>query len=474
VRSRSVLQSLFLILALLAALGACNNSSFFAALGNKAQLIISPAMASVPANGSVTFSASGGIPPYAYSVTSGPGSIDASSGVYTATATAGTAIIQVKDSQGSTAKAVVNPVTYAVTAVSNTGLLFAGGAAGGTFTIQNQGNSNGTQQISWTVYASPSITLGTGSVVVASGTTGSVNGQGSRVINFTGVWPTTPNNYYLIVSISSQDSTGATAASATTYNVVLAQVNYTVTAVNYGAVTTNPGGAVSGTFTYHNGGPDNGIQSVNWEAYASTTNTLTAVPSPVLIASGTAGPLNNGVTSLAIPFNGNWPLVYGSYYLVVKVTVLVDNNTSVNNLGATATSTPVGIYTVGTPHAPYGSPYVLGTPMVAFRPGMSISVTGTLASGDAIDFLEFSTGTAISITFAATWPSSANAALEVDDPTTGLTVPGGGPLSVGPVATSISLGPWSVDLPATPRLINISCPAAPYPGPYTLIITAAP
>ena len=462
-------QAFALALVALAALGGCNNSAFFTTLGNKIevpQLLISPTTATVPANGSTTFSASGGVPPYTYSITSGPGTINAGTGLYTAPASPGVAVIQVKDKQGTTATAVANPVTYAVTAVNNTGLLFAGGAAAGNFTIQNQGSSNGAQQISWTVYASPTSTLGSGSSVIQSSTTPALPSGNSSTVPFAGTWPTTPGAYYLIASITSTDSAGASLATASTFAVVAAQVSYTVTAVNYISASTTPGGAVSGNFQYHNGGPNNGIQNVSWQAYASTTTSLTATPAPVLIASGIgAPPLNNGVTSGLIPFSGSWPLVYGNYYVVIKLTVQVDNDTSGNNLGATGTSTPVGIYSVGTPHAPYTSPYNLG---IAFQPGMIISVTGTLSSVDPTDFLEYSTGTAASLTFSATWSPSATGALQVADPTTGTAL--SGPIAYT-ATTSASLGPWTVDLPATSRLFNISS-SGPYTGAYVLIVTA--
>ncbi len=70
-------------------------------------LEISPAPAQVPAGDRITFQASGGTPPYAFSVASGPGTIGAASGVYSAPASPGAAVVRVTDDQGATADAQV-------------------------------------------------------------------------------------------------------------------------------------------------------------------------------------------------------------------------------------------------------------------------------------------------------------------------------------------------------------------------------
>jgi len=459
VKSRSGLKSILLLLAALIAPGACNITSFYSTLGNKAQLLISPATASVSASGSATFSASGGVPPYTFSVTSGLGSIGASTGVYTATVTPGPAIIQVKDSQGSTATAVVNPVSYAVTAVSNTGSLFAGGAASGTFTIKNQGATSGTQQISWTVYASISNTLGGGSIVVATGTTGGLSGNGTNTITYTtGVWPTTPNNYYLIASLSSQDSAGASAASGTPYSVVAAKVDYFPFNVSFGSVaTTTPGNPVSGTFQIQNNGPNAGTQPVTWQVYADTTPTLTG--SPVLLESSTTPALGIAGTSPVIPFSGTWPTGAGYYYLVVKVSVLVDQDQNLaNNIMAVFDATLTD---------PANNNFAGATAMgITLAPSMSLQVTGTLSDLD--EFMTFNAGTAATVKFTMAWTLSATVTLTVLTPpgppgTTDFTVPATG--------TAMPTTPWTVDGSAG-QLLDLHLNASVAPGIYVLTINA--
>ena len=74
-------------------------------------LTISPSSLSITVNGSITFGAFGGVPPYTYSIaTAGTGSpaINSSTGDYTAGPSAGTDVVRVTDSAGSTSDSTVS------------------------------------------------------------------------------------------------------------------------------------------------------------------------------------------------------------------------------------------------------------------------------------------------------------------------------------------------------------------------------
>ncbi|WP_291516487.1 glycine-rich protein [Bdellovibrio sp. ArHS] len=73
-----------------------------------AALAISPSTATVNINTTRTLSASGGVSPYTFSLISGGGSIDASSGLYSAPATTGTAAARVTDALGNTSDSTLN------------------------------------------------------------------------------------------------------------------------------------------------------------------------------------------------------------------------------------------------------------------------------------------------------------------------------------------------------------------------------
>jgi len=70
-------------------------------------LAISPTSVVLDPGMSHTFSATGGEAPYTYDLASGAGTIDASSGVYTAGSAAGTTMVRVSDHGGHSANAVV-------------------------------------------------------------------------------------------------------------------------------------------------------------------------------------------------------------------------------------------------------------------------------------------------------------------------------------------------------------------------------
>ena len=75
-------------------------------------VIISPATVTIAANDSKTFTTTGGVPPYTYSLFSGTGTMTSYSGVFVAAGSAGTSVVHVTDSLGniSSATITINPV----------------------------------------------------------------------------------------------------------------------------------------------------------------------------------------------------------------------------------------------------------------------------------------------------------------------------------------------------------------------------
>ncbi len=106
-------------------------------------LSLNPGSVSLVVNDAQTFLASGGTPPLVYSLVSGAGSINSSSGLFTAPAVSGTTVIRVTDSLGATANstATINPALLisptSITLSVNGSLTFSstGGVPSNTFSI---------------------------------------------------------------------------------------------------------------------------------------------------------------------------------------------------------------------------------------------------------------------------------------------------------------------------------------------------
>jgi len=472
--SRGSLARVAVAAAILAFAATACDTSFYGVLGNKvsaARLAIAPVSTTVPVNGTLTFSASGGAPPYTYSGVSGSGTITAS-GVYTAPATAGTDTVQVKDRQGTVSLATISVtyvttnVDYSVTAVTSTGGLVAGAALGGSFTVLNSGTANGSQTITWQAYASPSPTLGGGSTLVASGTTSQLNAGQSAPVLFTGTWPSTAGSYYLIARISATDdpNTANNTLPSTVLAVTPASVDYQVTSIARTGGGTDPASALNGTLQFTNNGPNAGTQYVTWQVYASKVTVLDGTA--VLVASGTYAPLAASASSSLIGFSGTWPLTYGNYYLIARVSVPVDVDTNAtNNTLTSASTTAVGFYTpsIQNNNVNLSNPNVLP---ITLQPGMSLSVSASMPGTDLYDIYQFNTGTAASVTFTWSWGSTGATNLYVfNAPSTFIQ-------SVGTTATSLSML-WSpVDAANTNRWIGLNNASGGSLGGYTLIITA--
>lgn len=112
-------------------------------------LVISPSAISLSVNGSLTFSASGGVPPRVFSILSGSGVINSGSGFYTAPATTGTATVRVTDSLGTTADSVITltqtlgitPAAVTMAVNNSTTFSAVGGVAPFTYSILSGGGS---------------------------------------------------------------------------------------------------------------------------------------------------------------------------------------------------------------------------------------------------------------------------------------------------------------------------------------------
>ena len=209
----------------------------------------------------------------------------------------------------------------------------------------------------WTVYVSTDslTTISAGDTPVSAGTTGLLGASpASRIIGFTGTWPSAHGPYYLKVKLSAPDDIN-------TANDIQASTVYTTTFVDYtvnSVTSTGPylaGNAINASFTLQNVGSANGGQPVSWNAYVSTNATLDA--GDTLVASGTTGQLNSLASSVVpiSPVTGTWPnTIGGTYYLIVSVAA-ADDTGPASNVGASpgyVMSAPTVQYVVSSPVPP--------------------------------------------------------------------------------------------------------------------------
>ena len=302
-RALLLLPALLVLLAL--TLSGCKDFSFYGVLGDRIDdtpLTISPATVTVPMSGALTFTATGGKPPYSFARVSGTGSIDAGTGLYTAPPTAGSETVRVTDSKGRRSDAAITVTT-----------------SGGMLAISPDAVSMG-----------PGGSL---SFIATGGTAPytfslTASGSGSPLINDGGI----PGAYVAGAStgtdtIQVQDSALPTAATATaTVNVTAAMVtvNYSLDEASFNFPANGTAGSaipVGASFRIQNALLAGGTEPISWWVYLSDDGTLGS--GDTLLDAGSRGLLAAGSWA-DVPFSGTWPLSSGLKYLFVMISAADD------------------------------------------------------------------------------------------------------------------------------------------------------
>ena len=306
---RTVLKSLVVLLAA-ALLASCDPFGLRDVLraASRSVLSLDPTDVVIPAGATVTFAADGGVPPYAWSVFSGVGSIDVATGEYLAPPSTGAAVVRVTDAGGA----------FADTGVTIE-LLVAGlnlSPADITVTVNSA--------VPFEVFGGTGPTFTFDFVSKASGADADIGATSGYYV--AGSIPGTTDVVRVTDSASFTDT-------ATIHVVALdSAVDYTVSSTGGLPLSAVAGATIGGglTFTLDNIGSGDGASTVSWKVYFSSDGTLSG--GDVVVTEGIAGPLAAGGSS-PVGLGGTWPTgPVDSGYLIVTASAADDtspgNNTS--------------------------------------------------------------------------------------------------------------------------------------------------
>jgi plastocyanin len=314
--------------ALTITLSGCKDFSFFTELGLKGELKISPSTVTTTVDTSVTFSTTGGNPPYTYQVISGSGTIDSASGVYTAPSSPSSDIVVATDSSGQSGTATVtvvstiealqiSPTTASVSVGNSISFVATGGEGPYTFAFEAGGNNSG-------------------GGITADGeyTAGSITGVTDTII------------------VTDSDSPQQTCSIPATVSVSGLQTNvdYSISAHTFPTSAFVDTG-VTGNFTIHNEGTATGTANISWWLFISEDGTFGG-DGEHLVDSGTVstgiGPNGDEVVTPS----GSWPshLGPGNYDLFIMVSSPDDLNHDNNVYPDTSSGIP---FTLDVPDVDY-------------------------------------------------------------------------------------------------------------------------
>lgn len=329
-----------------------------------AGMAVTPSVASVLTTGTVTFTTSGGVPPYVFRVSSGEsGSItleptvsDSSSVDYTAGDTAGKDTIEVRDSSDPQQTILVEvtvsqpgtEIDYEPTTVAHGSGLTGGQAVTGQFEYQNSGTSDGTATVTWTAYVSKDQLPSVDDTILQSGdVSGLAAGETSAAVAFSGTLPPVEGDYYLLVTLTSSEDWQLANNVGVSPRISISgspppDVDYHLFTLTSPSTSPGVGSAIEETFTVENQGTAAGTQKVHWTAYLSGDSSLSL--DDTLVSSGSLAQLEAGAQSSPVPITGTWPAGSGDFHLIVQLSA-GDDVEATNDTGATpaVTVTPADV-----------------------------------------------------------------------------------------------------------------------------------
>ncbi|MCK5250985.1 MAG: hypothetical protein KAJ98_13525, partial [Spirochaetaceae bacterium] len=208
------------------------------------------------------------------------------------------------------------------------------------FELSNSGNVSGAAMVSWAAYLSSDTSYGAGDSRIDSGSFAALAGSDTdpQTITVNGSWSDVNGTYYVILEwLSADDAASPEYAASGVYSVDVPDVDYGPGS----SLIIPPGGPIvvgslsAEVFRIENFGTDNGIQTIDWNAWLST-DAIPGNAGDIHAGSGAAGPLNAGVESGDITVDIDWDITPDNYNLIITWSADDDVNPANDSMTSTA------------------------------------------------------------------------------------------------------------------------------------------
>ncbi len=315
-----------------------------------AALAISPSSQTMGINGSLSFSATGGVLPYVYSITSGGGSINSSTGNFTAPAAPGTTMVRITDNFGNTSNSTVTVTSglsispASVTLAVGNSTSFAG-ANGSTPYVYSIVSGGGSINSSTGAYTAP---VGAGSATVR--VTDSLSNTATATVTVNAALSISPTSKTLAVN---NNFTFTATGGVTPYTYSIVSGGGSINASNGSYTAPATAGAVTIRVTDNLGNISNSTVTVNAALAISPTTgagtIISVVDTQSFSASGGVSPYSYSIVTGAGSINSSTGLYTASASgtITVRATDSLGNtDDSVLAVNPALTVSPASAYVV--------------------------------------------------------------------------------------------------------------------------------